>query len=88
MQNNIDGNQIPPHSQLTTLKACAELLEFRHLVFDSILHPVEAFYAYNTFFPLTMGGNTFAVSSIPDLANKVILVTGGMSCYREARLIH
>lgn len=61
-----------------TWQACAELLELRHLLFDSIVHRIEAFYAYNPFPTLPMFGNkTFAVSDIPDLANKVILVTGG-----------
>lgn len=72
----------PPHLQpaISSLHAFAELLDFRHLISDSLFHPIEAFYAYNLFPKFAMfGSKTFAVSDIPNLANKVILVTGGAS---------
>ena len=64
-----------PFSQTFT-----ELIDFRHLIFASLLHPIEAFNAYLPQFKMfgLFGGKTFAPKTdIPDLAGKVILVTGG-----------
>ena len=52
-----------------------ELFEFRHLVFDSIQQPIEGFNAY---FPTAAFNMVrFTTSDIPDLKDRVILVTGG-----------
>ena len=65
----------------TTLQAVSELFDFRHLVLESLLHPVETFNTSNPFSIFTMP--QFSVSDIPDLAGKVILVTGGMFDHRK-----
>ena len=68
--------------QDTVLQPFLELLDFRHLVFESILHPIEAFNAYTPSFTVTMVH--FTLSDIPDLTGKVILVTGGVCGLRNA----
>lgn len=61
----------------------SELLDVRHLLFDSIQHPIEAFYAY---FPIAAFAMVhFTTADIPDLKDKVILVTGGMFTLNKSR---
>lgn len=58
------------------LQPFLKLLNFQYLIVDSILHALETLSAYNP--PSTTIMVNFAVSDIPDLEGKVILVTGGV----------
>lgn len=65
---------------MSALQAITDLRDFRHVVFESVLHPVEAYKAYLTNLNAydLFGGNSFSPEKdIPDLSGKVILVTGG-----------
>lgn len=72
-RSNARSNQQAPTASQPALK----LLELRYLIFDSILRPPKAFSAYIPSSSTIMV--KFAVSDIPDLKEKVILVTGGIS---------
>ncbi len=62
-------------SQGSVWQPISEIFEFRHLVTDSIHRPVDSFNAY---FPLAAFNMVkFSNSDIPNLKDKVILVTGG-----------
>ena len=62
------------YTQHTPLEALAELFDFRHLLLDGLLHPIEAFNAYIPHFKMPKFN---PATDIPSLAGKVILVTGG-----------
>ena len=67
---------------MSALQTLTDLLEFRHVFFEIVLHPVEAYKAYLPHFDIydLFGGNSFSPEKdIPDLSGKVILVTGGQS---------
>ena len=61
----------------TAWETFAELLDTRHLLFDILQHPIEGFSAYFPTAALNMV--KFSKADIPDLKDKVILVTGGTS---------
>lgn len=65
-----------------------DLLDFRHVFIESVLHPVEAYKAYLPHLNVygLFGSNTFSPKiDIPDLSGKVILVTGGQLSQRSIR---
>lgn len=69
-----------PASKVTPLQGLTELLDLRLLVIEGLLHPVEAVRAYIPHFDIfgLFGGKVFTPEAdIPDLAGKIILVTGG-----------
>ena len=67
---------------MSALQAITDLQDFRHAFFELFLHPFDTYQAYLPHLNVyeLFGGNTFSPErDIPDLAGKVILVTGGQS---------
>lgn len=90
---NIPATQsIAPASYSQVL---AQFAELSGLVISSILHPIDAFRTHAPYInPFNMfGGPTFTPKNIPNLAGKVVLVTGGTNlpftsvCCQLANLI-
>ncbi len=73
---------------MSALQAITDLQDFRHVFFEAVLHPVEAYKAYLPHLNVYdfFGSNSFSPEKdIPDLSGKVILVTGGQSSLRSIR---
>ena len=69
-----------PASRFIHYQAFIELLDLRFMVIESLRHPVEAVKAYIPHLDIfgLLGGKVFPPEvDVPDLAGKVILVTGG-----------
>ena len=73
---------------MSALQPITDVLEFRHVFFEFVLHPVDTYQAYLPHLNVyeLFGGKTFSPErDIPDLSGKVILVTGGQSSLRSLR---
>lgn len=76
LQQNLQNQLV----QISIPLAVSELLDFRPLAFEALLHPIEAIKAYTpqlNMFGLFEGKTFNPGADIPDLSGKVILVTGG-----------